>query len=579
MPQLNNSEFSELKRPVLSHMARTLYVFYLQPEAVQKEIIVDPVALTSCLVSVSKSAPCAPNIKDVEAALDELEEVGLIEREGSKSKSKSKGNSNNNNQSAATEPSSWQNVKITLPLLVGVLDQVPERPFAMYVTWQPGPSFKDAALLAGLVDYTYKESELRSFVSYWMTTTVERNQFAWERAFVQRLIKVHSAAEIAERSYFQNRNAPLRSRYRNLPAQFQMNTSLPSGMSIPNTSLTSHATHAPYTPQEPFSTDKLSFGDSLSNTYNSSLNTDTGTVTSADAGDVSSMTPQVGAYHTGVNTPPRNQKGTRIKTLKGVSTNTDEYELIAPSYSDLQDHMSTDPMRAGYEPMGVAPGYTDPQIRAAMEANRNLNPLLSGREPLSAAPNYTPPNPMTVETGVDMGHNSNEPERLPRFHADELPSWAQHSNDGRGGRGGSSSSSTINSNNSYGRFYGTYGVGNGEGTFAGSVTGTNADASLPPYDYGTMRDPEMKSQSVNTIAAQAVAGAQSLGFGQEQGSNLSPDRNRDLQSLLPSTKPVFTTIGESSGAGAAKQATSTTTGPNSTAYRPLDRKKLGIDSN
>lgn len=173
---LNRAEFNQLQSQTLSHMARSMYVFYIQPQVRQGHSLIDPVDLSRKLISSSMAMPCNPTIYDIEIALNELEQHGLIHR--------------------LNQAQPWQNASIILPLFARELAFVPQPPFTMVASWQPGPGFKDAALLAGLADFSYQEQELRSFINYWMGTTTMRTQSAWERAFIKRLLKMRSAAEM-----------------------------------------------------------------------------------------------------------------------------------------------------------------------------------------------------------------------------------------------------------------------------------------------------------------------------------------------------------------------------------------------
>ena len=181
---LNRAEFAQLQSTLLSHMARTLYIFYIQPIARSGQLIVDPIAMTKQLISISSYAPCNPSLKDVEQALLELEQINLIKR--------------------APGTISWQGAHVILPLFVMETNFVPSRPFQMYPSWQPSASYPTVALQAGLIDYHYQDHELQSFISFWITRTLSRNQQAWERSFVMRLLKVRSAQTV--KSYDRKNN-------------------------------------------------------------------------------------------------------------------------------------------------------------------------------------------------------------------------------------------------------------------------------------------------------------------------------------------------------------------------------------
>ena len=181
---LNRAEFAQLQSTLLSHMARTLYIFYIQPIARSGQLIVDPIAMTKQLISISSYAPCNPSLKDVEQALLELEQINLIKR--------------------APDTISWQGAHVILPLFVMETNFVPSRPFQMFPSWQPSASYPTVALQAGLIDYHYQDHELQSFISFWITRTLSRNQQAWERSFVMRLLKVRSAQTV--KSYDRKNN-------------------------------------------------------------------------------------------------------------------------------------------------------------------------------------------------------------------------------------------------------------------------------------------------------------------------------------------------------------------------------------
>ena len=177
---LNRAEFNQLKSQMLSHLARTMYLFYLRPNAPQGAVSVDPVALTSDLVSHSAIMPCNPTLELIEGALLELEQEHLIAR--------------------VMPNIPWQGALIIFPLFAQELLEVPHAPFRMYAQWQPGPSFRNAALMAGLLDYSYQEPELMSFINFWLERAALHNQYGWERLFIQRLLKLRSANTLVQAS-------------------------------------------------------------------------------------------------------------------------------------------------------------------------------------------------------------------------------------------------------------------------------------------------------------------------------------------------------------------------------------------
>ena len=172
--QLNQAEIQQLQSNQLSHMARSLYILYLQPLARKQEIIIDLAALSPILTSYSSIAPCYPDLRLIEGTLDELERHHLIAR--------------------VQQGHPWQNATVYLPLFAQSLKQLPDRPFPLYLGWQPGPNFRQVALNAGLLDFNYSDNELLEFVDYWINRGEQRNQYGWERLFVRRLIRLNTAA-------------------------------------------------------------------------------------------------------------------------------------------------------------------------------------------------------------------------------------------------------------------------------------------------------------------------------------------------------------------------------------------------
>lgn len=184
---LNQAEFTKLQEKTLSHVARTLYIFYLQPNYRQGKNFIDCHALTCYLQSNSPVFPCQVSFQAVNGVLDELESHGLVTK--------------------GYPDKEWNFNIYNLPLFISNTTEYPTKPFKMYPSWQPGPNLKHAALYAGLTDYSYTNKELNEFINYWMVNNTSRNQHSWERAFVQRLIKLHTSAEIKERNPSAGRTA------------------------------------------------------------------------------------------------------------------------------------------------------------------------------------------------------------------------------------------------------------------------------------------------------------------------------------------------------------------------------------
>lgn len=285
---LNRAEFNQLKSQMLSHLARTMYLFYLRPSAPQGAVNVDPVALTSDLVSHSAIMPCNPTLTMIEGALLELEQEHLIAR--------------------VMPNIPWQGALVIFPLYAQELMEVPHAPFRMYAQWQPGPSFRNAALMAGLVDYSYQEPELMSFINFWLERGALHNQYGWERLFIQRLLKLRSAntlIQIAER------------RKRRLKSTAELG---------PNTIKSSHAQDAVLP----------------------------ATVTKRGVNNES----RVRSNHYGTT-----QQTEQIPTLRGMLSGTPQYEAVAAGYTDevSKERMAADGT-LGYQTFSAAPSSSTGEL-------------------------------------------------------------------------------------------------------------------------------------------------------------------------------------------------------------------------
>ena len=285
---LNRAEFNQLKSQMLSHLARTMYLFYLRPSAPQGAVNVDPVALTSDLVSHSAIMPCNPTLELIEGALLELEQEHLIAR--------------------VMPNIPWQGALVIFPLYAQELMEVPHAPFRMYAQWQPGPSFRNAALMAGLVDYSYQEPELISFINFWLERGALHNQYGWERLFIQRLLKLRSAntlVQVAER------------RKRRLKSASELR---------PNTIKSSHAQDAVL----PASVTKRGVNNES----------------------------RVRSNHYGTT-----QQAEQLPTLRGMLSGTPQYEAVAAGYTD---EVSKELMAAdgtlGYQTFSAAPASSTGEL-------------------------------------------------------------------------------------------------------------------------------------------------------------------------------------------------------------------------
>lgn len=292
---LNRAEFNQLKSQMLSHLARTMYLIYLRPSAPQGAVNVDPVALTSDLVSHSAIMPCNPTLTMIEGALLELEQEHLIAR--------------------VMPNIPWQGALVIFPLYAQELMEVPHAPFRMYAQWQPGPSFRNAALMAGLVDYSYQEPELMSFINFWLERGALHNQYGWERLFIQRLLKLRSAntlVQIAER------------RKRRLKSSSELR---------PNTIKSSHARDAVLP----------------------------ATVTKRGVNNES----RVRSNHYGTT-----QQAEQLPTLRGMLSGTPQYEAVAAGYTDevSKERMAADGT-LGYQTFSAAPSSSTGELLPRFEGS------------------------------------------------------------------------------------------------------------------------------------------------------------------------------------------------------------------
>lgn len=167
---MNSVEILKLSDYRISHLSKSLYVFYLT-DLVQKGInVIDLASVASYLFSSSKDFPTNANIETAVLCLDELERFSLIKK--------------------TKETDNWQGCVFTLPLYSVQLDgNMPSRAFTLDEKWTPSENFKNSALLCGLEDYSYTQAELKSFISYWNNRQEFRNQSGWERTFATRLLR------------------------------------------------------------------------------------------------------------------------------------------------------------------------------------------------------------------------------------------------------------------------------------------------------------------------------------------------------------------------------------------------------
>lgn len=229
---MNRSEFHALESSNLSHLARSLYLFYLRPLATQRKIIVDLNELTAKLTNNSDAFPFNAELHQVAALIEELYRHELIAPifgfqqddytfYGVSGRPQPNPNENYQDKSFPIDDTSlknpaianrliirWNLIEIKLPLFAEFVPAERPRLFRMYDSWEPGATFRDLALMAGLIDYSYSEQELVAFINYWTSQYMERNQQGWERTFIKRLIKLRFASASQERRLSSFPNTP-----------------------------------------------------------------------------------------------------------------------------------------------------------------------------------------------------------------------------------------------------------------------------------------------------------------------------------------------------------------------------------
>lgn len=172
---MTSAEFEVLSCKTLSHQSRSLYIFYLRNKAVMGDVFIDYGAMSDALVSTSQYCPFAADSTLIDSLLHELEYHGLVAFKDCQIQG------------------CVQRV-IILPYLELEKKALPQKPFIMHSSWRPGPSFIHAAKVSGLMDPSFSEKDLQSFIAYWSQKAESRNQAAWERAFVLRLKRIRQDA-------------------------------------------------------------------------------------------------------------------------------------------------------------------------------------------------------------------------------------------------------------------------------------------------------------------------------------------------------------------------------------------------
>ncbi len=170
---MNALELKHLTSGSLSHIARSLYAFFLRPRAERGIRAITLNEASSYLQCTSEVFPTSSDLRIADLALSELEKAGFIRR-GDLQKG-------------------WDGAVLSFPLYTSELRELPQKPFPMTPSWRPGPGFAEACRACGLEDPSFEERELTAFALYWASRPESRSQFAWERAFAQRLARSRSA--------------------------------------------------------------------------------------------------------------------------------------------------------------------------------------------------------------------------------------------------------------------------------------------------------------------------------------------------------------------------------------------------
>ncbi|MDD6317591.1 MAG: DnaT-like ssDNA-binding domain-containing protein [Succinatimonas hippei] len=170
---MNALELKNLTSGAISHIARSLYAFFLRPRAERGITLVSLSEVCAYLACRSSFFPTSDDLRIATLALEELEMAGFIRR--------------------VEKGADWNGAQISYPLFTSELNELPSKPFQMTLSWRPGASFEEACRTCGLSDCQFEEHELTGFRTYWASRPELRSQIAWERAFAQRLSRSRSA--------------------------------------------------------------------------------------------------------------------------------------------------------------------------------------------------------------------------------------------------------------------------------------------------------------------------------------------------------------------------------------------------
>ena len=182
---MNAVELTHLTRHDLSHLARSLYAFFISPRLERGITRLSLNEVLSYLENDSAIFPTSGDMRIAMLVLTELEHAGFIKR--------------------TDKNAPYEGQKLSYPFFSTPLENIPERPFAMTTSWKTGPSFSQNCMICGLEDSNYTDQELKAFCVYWSSKNEMRSQTAWERAFAQRLMKARQAK--AKKNFLKAQNA------------------------------------------------------------------------------------------------------------------------------------------------------------------------------------------------------------------------------------------------------------------------------------------------------------------------------------------------------------------------------------
>ena len=136
---MNALELKHLTSGSLSHIARSLYAFFLRPRAERGIRAITLNEASSYLQCTSEVFPTSSDLRIADLALSELEKAGFIRR-GDLQKG-------------------WDGAVLSFPLYTSELRELPQKPFPMTPSWRPGPGFAEACRACGLEDPSFEERE------------------------------------------------------------------------------------------------------------------------------------------------------------------------------------------------------------------------------------------------------------------------------------------------------------------------------------------------------------------------------------------------------------------------------------